>query len=97
MPQRETKRAVEQARKADLALVLGTSMNVQPAASYPPKALRNENGKFVLVNIQKTPYDEETTLKVYAKTDDFMKLLMHELGIEQFDQTYDHTMYDRHP
>jgi len=38
-------RAVANARKADLAFVLGTSMNVQPAASYPPKVLRNKNGK----------------------------------------------------
>lgn len=41
----EWKKAVQNARKCDVALVLGTSMNVQPAASLPVKALANENGK----------------------------------------------------
>lgn len=45
MPPEQTDLAVSHARQADLALVLGTSMNVQPAASYPPKALENPNGK----------------------------------------------------
>eukprot|EP01105_Mastigella_eilhardi_P000612 TRINITY_DN1070_c0_g1_i4.p1 TRINITY_DN1070_c0_g1~~TRINITY_DN1070_c0_g1_i4.p1 ORF type:complete len:544 (+),score=85.14 TRINITY_DN1070_c0_g1_i4:27-1634(+) len=43
------------AKKADLAIVLGTSMNVQSAASYPEKALLNPGGKMVLVNLQATP------------------------------------------
>ena len=37
----EWKNAVANARKSDVALVLGTSMNVQPAASLPYKATTN--------------------------------------------------------
>lgn len=37
--------AVKNARKADVSLVLGTSMNVQAAASLPDKSLKNLNGK----------------------------------------------------
>lgn len=43
-----------------------------------------------IVNLQRTPYDEFATLKIYAKTDDFMLALMQELGHTDFDQTYDH-------
>lgn len=41
VPEREWDPAVKNARVSDLALVLGTSMNVQPAASLPDKALGN--------------------------------------------------------
>jgi mono-ADP-ribosyltransferase sirtuin 6 len=86
-------KAVENSRKADLALVLGTSMNVQPAASYPPKVNKNPGGKFVLVNIQKTPYDDELALKVYGKTDEFMQMVMEELGIPEVSQSHDGLRY----
>lgn len=47
----------------------------------------------VIVTLQHTPYDDECFVKLYAKTDDFMKALMKELGIEEFDQTYDHLQH----
>eukprot|EP01120_Amphizonella_sp_Union-15-10_P010347 TRINITY_DN4126_c0_g1_i1.p1 TRINITY_DN4126_c0_g1~~TRINITY_DN4126_c0_g1_i1.p1 ORF type:complete len:520 (-),score=79.38 TRINITY_DN4126_c0_g1_i1:107-1666(-) len=80
--------AVLHSRASDLALVLGTSMNVQPAASLPDKCLKNE-GKFFIVNLQRTPYDEFSTLKIYCDTDRFMELLMKEIGIPEFDQDFD--------
>jgi len=49
--------SMHHARKCDLAIVMGTSMNVQPAAAYPDKALKSPGGKLVIVNLQKTPYD----------------------------------------
>eukprot|EP00727_Mastigamoeba_balamuthi_P001528 m51a1_g11372 putative silent information regulator family protein (576) ;mRNA; r:16195-18490 len=81
--------ALFQAKRADLALVMGTSMNVQGAASYPEKALANPGGALVIVNLQHTPYDHLATHRIYAKTDRFMGALMAALGIEQFDTTYD--------
>ncbi|KAH3757581.1 silent information regulator family protein [Pelomyxa schiedti] len=73
-------------RKADLAVVLGTSMNVQPAASYPLKVLKS-GGKLVIVNLQHTPCDLLATTRVYAKTDAFMERLMQALGFAHFDTT----------
>jgi len=90
MPHGAMAAAMKHARTAEVALVLGTSMNVQPAASLPDKALQNPNGKFFIVNLQRTPYDSVATLHVFGKTDQFMELLMKELGKEQFDQEYDH-------
>jgi mono-ADP-ribosyltransferase sirtuin 6 len=107
--------AVTNARLSDVALVLGTSMNVQPAASLPDKCLKNNGSvrsyasskgnsfsqfqtnhmclprlQLFIVNLQRTPYDEFATLKIYAKTDDFMFALMKELGDEEFNMNYDH-------
>lgn len=49
--------AMHHAKKADMAIVIGTSMNVQTAASYPDKCLKKPDGQMVIVNLQKTPYD----------------------------------------
>eukprot|EP01111_Echinosteliopsis_oligospora_P013355 TRINITY_DN4772_c0_g1_i1.p1 TRINITY_DN4772_c0_g1~~TRINITY_DN4772_c0_g1_i1.p1 ORF type:complete len:560 (+),score=103.12 TRINITY_DN4772_c0_g1_i1:354-2033(+) len=76
------------ARKSHLSIVLGTSMNVQPAASFPDKCFKN-NGKLIIVNLQKTPYDSVADVRIYCKTDIFMQMLMQELGIADFDRSYD--------
>ncbi len=47
--------------KADLVLVLGSSLTVQPAASLPLLAIKNHS-KMVIVNSQPTPYDQFATL-----------------------------------
>jgi len=81
MREKDMKIATEHAHKADLAIVMGTSMNVHPAASLCDKALKNPNGAMVIVNLQKTPYDHEADVKIYSKTDEFMKLLLTELDL----------------
>jgi len=80
--------SLHHSRKSDVAMVLGTSMNVQPAASFPDKCFRN-NGKLVIVNLQKTPSDGAATVRVFAKTDVFMQILMEELHLSDFDTTTD--------
>jgi NAD-dependent SIR2 family protein deacetylase len=75
------------AEKADLAIVLGTSLCVQSAAMYPTLAV--EKGDLVIVNGQQTPLDNLSSVRVYARTDLFCELLMEELGIQAFDQTTD--------
>jgi len=75
-------------RKSDVAFVMGTSMNVQPAASYPLACAQN-NGKLIIVNLQKTPYDDAAAVRIFAKTDNFMHILMEELGNIEVDCTTD--------
>jgi len=84
LPIKPWKNSVHNARIADVALVLGTSMNVQPAASLPYKTYQN-GGKLIIVNLQRTPYDDRCSLKIYAKVDDFMRLLLSELNIKEED------------
>src|SRR5690606_30763446 len=83
----EVERGTEQCYEADISLALGSSMLVQPAVAFPTKTLKN-NGKLVIVTLQHSPYDDDAFVKLYAKTDDFMKALMKELEIEEFDTSY---------
>jgi NAD-dependent SIR2 family protein deacetylase len=82
------------AKKADLALVLGTSMCVQPAAIYPLKVITDDDPatpsrSLVIVNLQATPSDDLATVRVFAKVDAFMHALMDALGYTDFDQQSD--------
>jgi len=70
----------ENASKADLCLVLGSSLTVSPACKMPE--LVGKNGKLVICNLQKTPYDSIAAAKIYAKTDDVMRAVMQRLNIE---------------
>jgi NAD-dependent deacetylase len=53
--------ATEEAQAADLILVLGTSLTVNPAASLPQYTLRN-GGKMVIVNNMPTPLDPQACM-----------------------------------
>ena len=85
--------------EADLVILLGSSCFVQPAATYPEKVVLsekanvmkklNKQGKLVLVNLQATPLDEYCSIRCFCKTDDFAKELMREMGLENFDRTFD--------
>jgi len=56
LPVDALREAIEESQKADLMLVLGTSLVVQPAASMPNYTLRS-GGKVVIVNNMPTPLD----------------------------------------
>ena len=85
--------------EADLVFVLGSSCFVQPAASFPEKVVLseksnvmkklNKEGKLVIVNLQATPLDEYCSIRCFCKTDDFAKELMKEMGLENFNRTFD--------
>jgi NAD-dependent SIR2 family protein deacetylase len=81
--------SVHHAYKADLVIVLGTSMLVQPNASYPEIVLEKPNGNMVIVNLQKTPYDHLSSVRLFCTTDLFMELVMKELNITKFNQEAD--------
>jgi len=81
LPEKELEKTVSHAEKSDVALVLGTSMRVAPANSFPYYAVKNNGGNMIIVNLQKTPYDSKATLRIFEKTDFVMKTLMDELGI----------------
>ena len=49
-------------RKADLSLCLGTTLQIVPSGKLPLLTLKN-NGKMVIVNLQKTKYVRK--LKTY--------------------------------
>ena len=66
---------------ADVMLVLGSSLRVNPACEMVGETARH-GGKVVIVNLQKTPYDNVAALVVHSKIEDFMMMLMEELNME---------------
>lgn len=62
LPIQAMREATEQAQNADLMLVLGTSLTVQPAASLPDHTLRR-GGKIVIVNNMPTPLDRYAAMR----------------------------------
>jgi len=67
--------------EADVYLVLGSSLRVNPAAEMPVTTI-NKGGKLIICNLQKTPLDSKCTLRIFAKCDDLMKMVMEELQLE---------------
>ena len=62
LPEAAFESAVALARRADLMVVLGSSLTVHPAASIPPLTLR-AGGELAIVNAQPTPLDRLAVLR----------------------------------
>jgi len=89
LPKTELGIALQHSQMGDLAIVLGTSMMVNPAAQLPGLVVEN-GGTMCIVNLQKTPFDSDARVRVFAKTDEFMRYVMEELGeLDSIDTTFD--------
>lgn len=77
LPKQDLKRAEHHSRLCDLALVVGTSMKVTPAADLPLMA-----SELVICNLQKTPADDECSVRLFAKSDEFFESLFRCLNLE---------------
>jgi len=63
---------------ADLILVLGSSLTVQPAARYPLRLMQYRPGAMsVLINNEPGPYDSYFTLVIHQDIDEIFGSLMH--------------------
>jgi NAD-dependent deacetylase len=62
LPVDALREAVNESQKADLMLVLGTSLTVHPAASMPEYTLRG-GGQIVIVNNMPTPLDRHAVMR----------------------------------
>ena len=59
----------------DLMLIVGSTLLVQPAASYPNYAI--ENGiKLIIINLSETPIDKLATLVIKNKCGEFLQSIM---------------------
>ncbi len=63
MPELETREAFRLASSADLLIVVGSSLVVQPAASLPLAAKRS-GARLVIINRDPTPYDDLAELVI---------------------------------
>jgi NAD-dependent SIR2 family protein deacetylase len=85
---------LDDAKTADLVLVLGTSLGglnadqiVTRAADRSLKPSGDDKDRpkslgSVCINLQQTPQDGKMTLRLFGKSDDYLILLLRELGLE---------------
>jgi hypothetical protein len=79
LPAEALERATENSKKADLSIVMGSSLTVRPASSLPKKSKN-----LIIINLQQTPLDDDKklALRIWAKCDDVMRLLRKELELD---------------
>ncbi|KAL2129626.1 hypothetical protein VTI74DRAFT_7507 [Chaetomium olivicolor] len=84
LPERALSLAFEHANKADLCLVLGSSLTVSPANEIPEVvgSRRRRGTNLVICNLQNTPLNGMAKLRVHARTDELMGRVMRELRVE---------------
>uniref|UniRef100_A0A914GTV8 protein acetyllysine N-acetyltransferase n=1 Tax=Globodera rostochiensis TaxID=31243 RepID=A0A914GTV8_GLORO len=85
LPEPEFKTSWEYARRADLVLCLGTTLQIKPVGDMPLLCLKN-GGKLVTVNLQRTKHEHKATLVVNGRLDDVFARLMPLLGIDDVPQ-----------
>ncbi|KAM6510896.1 hypothetical protein FSOLCH5_011342 [Fusarium solani] len=73
--------ATDHAEKADLCLVLGSSLTVTPASGIPHICGMRRNAKLVICNLQNTPFDHISEMRVYSEADNLMTRVMQGLGL----------------
>ncbi|XP_067109482.1 NAD-dependent protein deacetylase sirtuin-6 isoform X1 [Osmerus mordax] len=81
LPDRDLNKADDASRRADLALTLGTSLQIKPSGDLPLLTKR-KGGKVVIVNLQATKHDKHAHLRIHGYVDNVMKQLMELLGLD---------------
>lgn len=75
--------AVEQVKKADFCLVLGSSVSVTPAASFVNHFLKHKGkDSLAIVNLQKTAVHGKGAIEVHYMVDKFLELLCEKMGLK---------------
>ena len=78
MPEKEMRLAAEVSQKADLYISIGSSLVVEPAASFPVLAKRS-GASLVIVNAQPTPLDDLADLVIREPIGKTMMALLRQL------------------
>ncbi|EIE25513.1 SIR2-family protein HDAC1 [Coccomyxa subellipsoidea C-169] len=79
LPEDELTASEDAVSAADLAICLGTSLQITPACNLPlrtPKA----GGKLVIINLQATPKDKKASLVIHGRADEVMRRVMANLA-----------------
>jgi len=75
MPEAEMRRAAELSIAADLFIAVGSSLVVEPAASFP-RIARHSGAKLVILNNQETPLDDIADLVIRESIGATMRALL---------------------
>uniref|UniRef100_A0A6Q2ZAU9 NAD-dependent protein deacylase sirtuin-6 n=1 Tax=Esox lucius TaxID=8010 RepID=A0A6Q2ZAU9_ESOLU len=80
LPDKDLNRAEDASRRADLALTLGTSLQIKPSGDLP-LVTKRKGGKVVIINLQPTKHDKHAHLRINGYVDEVMSQLMGLLGL----------------
>ncbi|XP_063770943.1 NAD-dependent protein deacylase sirtuin-6 [Pseudophryne corroboree] len=81
LPDRDLNLANEASRKADLAITLGTSLQIKPSGNLPLLTKR-KGGKLVIINLQPTKHDRYADLRIHGYVDEVITQLMQLLDLK---------------
>ncbi|XP_069784607.1 NAD-dependent protein deacylase sirtuin-6 isoform X4 [Narcine bancroftii] len=81
LPERDLSLADEACRKSDVAITLGSSLQIKPSGNLP-FSTKKKGGKLVIVNLQATKLDRYSDLRIFGYVDEVVTKLMKHLGIE---------------
>ncbi|XP_030220515.1 NAD-dependent protein deacylase sirtuin-6 [Gadus morhua] len=81
LPIKDLTRAEAASRQADLALTLGTSLQIKPSGDLP-LLTKKKGGQLAVVNLQATKHDKHANLRIHGYVDEVMKQLMEALGLD---------------
>ena len=77
MPENEMDIAMEHSEKADVFVVVGSSLSVAPAFYYPEQAIdKTPAAKLILINLGQTPFDDRATIHISAKSGETLKKIV---------------------
>jgi NAD-dependent deacetylase len=79
LPVEAVERAQQLSETADLMLVVGSSLQVYPAAALPQRALA-AGATLCIVNAEPTPYDELAAVVVHGKAGEVLPAIVSRLG-----------------
>jgi NAD-dependent protein deacetylase/lipoamidase len=78
MPEKEMRLAMEASLKADLYISIGSSLVVEPAASFPRLA-KQAGASLVIINNQETPLDDIADIVIRRPIGETMRKLLRQL------------------
>lgn len=81
LPKRDLDLAYQHAELADLCLVLGSFLTVNPASKIPTIVGEHKGAKLAVCNLQKTPVDYITDYRIFTEMDILMAKLMEKLDL----------------
>ena len=67
LPEEELERSYVEIRKADVVLVIGSSLIVTPAADMPVVAVHENHADLIIINQQSTPLDKLASVRFFEK------------------------------
>ncbi|BES81911.1 NAD-dependent protein deacetylase [Pyrodictium abyssi] len=78
LPEEALEEAFREARRADLVLVVGSSLSVYPAA-YIPEYARRRGARLAIVNLEPTPLDHLATVVARRRASELLLMVVREL------------------